>query len=261
MTPDDLFPGADRFPPPDAAYDAQFRDLTPEDDEADEKVGFTVSRRNRLDQCRWLLGHYPGCGTAETRRRVRRRLALSLVTIFLFLSVTDDLVAGAGARDAAPADKPRPRQTAKRAGDTHVGSHLQAANPRVADIRPAANAGKSPNRRGPARPVQRRPRRPGKWLVTAYCPCPSCCGGARGSGQGITASGRPVTANGGRFVAAPGNVPFGTLIDIPGYGRVPVLDRGGAIRGRRLDVYFPRHALALAWGARRLAVKVHRKGL
>src|SRR5207249_4688799 len=35
--------------------------------------------------------------------------------------------------------------------------------------------------------------------VTAYCPCPKCCGP---DAQGITASGRRVSQNGGKFVAA-----------------------------------------------------------
>ena len=71
------------------------------------------------------------------------------------------------------------------------------------------------------------------WMVvTAYCPCPKCCG--KGA-TGITASGRPVTAAGGHFVAAPAAFAFNTRLRVPGYdgGRpVPVLDRGGAIQRR-----------------------------
>ena len=88
--------------------------------------------------------------------------------------------------------------------------------------------------------------------VTAYCPCKKCCG--KWSKYRTTASGAPVTANGGRFAAADRSVPFGTMVAIPGYngGRaVPVLDRGGAIKGRRLDVFFPTHAAAREFGRRR----------
>jgi 3D (Asp-Asp-Asp) domain-containing protein len=88
--------------------------------------------------------------------------------------------------------------------------------------------------------------------VTAYCPCAKCCGRYA---DGITASGQPVTANRGRFVAADRSLPFGTLVSVPGYneGRpVPVLDRGGAIRGNHLDVFFPTHAEALRWGRQTL---------
>jgi 3D (Asp-Asp-Asp) domain-containing protein len=92
--------------------------------------------------------------------------------------------------------------------------------------------------------------------VTAYCACKKCCGPRA---AGITASGRPVTYNGGRFVAADKAFSFNTKLLIPGYGEgqaVPVLDRGGAIKGNKLDVYFPTHAEARQWGRRMIPVTV-----
>lgn len=62
---------------------------------------------------------------------------------------------------------------------------------------------------------------------------------------------------GDRFVAAAPEVPPGTLFSIPGYNRgfpVPVLDRGGAIQGKGLDVFFPTHREALEWGVKYLRV-------
>ena len=93
-------------------------------------------------------------------------------------------------------------------------------------------------------------------LVTAYCPCPKCCGK---HAAGLTASGRPITDNYGHFVAAPASLPFGSKVTVPGYngGRpVPVYDRGGLIKGNRLDVFFPTHDAARAWGRRWVAVTV-----
>jgi 3D (Asp-Asp-Asp) domain-containing protein len=92
--------------------------------------------------------------------------------------------------------------------------------------------------------------------VTAYCPCRKCCGP---EAAGITASGRRVSYNGGHFVAADSDVPFHTRLEIPGYfgGKpVPVLDRGGAIKNKRLDVFFPTHEQALKWGRRKVAVTI-----
>jgi 3D (Asp-Asp-Asp) domain-containing protein len=59
----------------------------------------------------------------------------------------------------------------------------------------------------------------------------------------------------GRIVAAPPDIRFETVLDVPGYGRAVVADRGGAIQGRRLDVLFPTHSQARAWGVRFLAVR------
>jgi 3D (Asp-Asp-Asp) domain-containing protein len=104
--------------------------------------------------------------------------------------------------------------------------------------------------------AQRKPRKL-KMRVTAYCACTECCGP---NAQGITASGKPVSHNGGRFVAADTSLlGFGTTLSIPGYysGQpVKVLDRGGAIKGRRLDVFFASHARAKKWGIKELDVTV-----
>lgn len=80
------------------------------------------------------------------------------------------------------------------------------------------------------------------WRITAYCPEKCCCGEYA---DGITSSGAPAK---GKLIAAPKSIPFGTWIDIEGYGYAEVLDRGGAIKGRRLDVFFPTHQEALNWG-------------
>jgi 3D (Asp-Asp-Asp) domain-containing protein len=96
------------------------------------------------------------------------------------------------------------------------------------------------------------------WMeVTAYCPCPKCCGP---KASGVTASGRKVTHNAGKFVAADNNLPFGTRLAIPGYndGRpVEVLDRGGAIKGKKLDLFYPTHEQALQWGRKWVAVTIY----
>lgn len=93
--------------------------------------------------------------------------------------------------------------------------------------------------------------------VTAYCACPKCCGPRA---QGITASGRRVTFNGGRFVAADTRLlKFNTKLLIPGYAAgqpVQVVDRGGAIKGNKLDVFFASHEDARRWGRQRLWVTV-----
>lgn len=72
------------------------------------------------------------------------------------------------------------------------------------------------------------------------------------NGRGTNgASGRPVFPG---MIAAPKHIPFGTKIDIEGMGVHEVADRGGAIKGNRIDVWYGRgdEALdkALKWGMR-----------
>lgn len=93
--------------------------------------------------------------------------------------------------------------------------------------------------------------------VTAYCACKKCCGP---NAIGLTASGRSVSYNAGRFVAADTSVlPFGTKLVIPGYHSqepVEVIDRGSAIKGNKLDVFYPSHEEALRWGRQTIRVTV-----
>lgn len=94
-------------------------------------------------------------------------------------------------------------------------------------------------------------------IVTAYSPDERSCGK---SADGITASGMSVWTNGMKLVAADTSVlPMKSVISIPGYNHgkpVPVLDRGGAIKGNRLDVLFPTHETARKWGRQKLTVVV-----
>ncbi len=94
--------------------------------------------------------------------------------------------------------------------------------------------------------------------VTAYSPDARSCGIWA---DGYTASGKSVETNGGFLVAADTKLlPFGTLVAIPGYNDgkpVPVLDRGGAIKGQKLDLLYPTHERALKWGRQHLEVVVY----
>lgn len=94
-------------------------------------------------------------------------------------------------------------------------------------------------------------------LVTAYTPGERSCGKWA---DGVTASGYSVWTNGMKLVAADTRLlPFGTIVSIPGYDHgkpVPVLDRGGKIKGRHLDVLYSSRHRALDWGVKHLTVTV-----
>ena len=108
--------------------------------------------------------------------------------------------------------------------------------------------------------VEKAAEQPSEWRtvrmrVTGYCPCPKCCGEYS---DGITANGHRIRP-GDTFVAADKRYAFGTEMIIPGYSNsqvVKVLDRGGAIRGNKLDAFFPTHQAALEWGVKYLDVQV-----
>ena len=95
--------------------------------------------------------------------------------------------------------------------------------------------------------------------VTSYAPDAACCWPYDGT---TTASGRSVTTNGGHLVAADTNlIPFNYMVRVPGYDHgkaVPVLDRGEAIHGYRLDVLLPTFYQAQNWGHKILSVRVYR---
>ena len=91
--------------------------------------------------------------------------------------------------------------------------------------------------------------------VTAYCPCSKCCGQYA---DGMTACGYKIQPT-DTFVAADKRYSFGTEMIVPGYSSsraVKVLDRGGVIKGNRLDVFFHSHQQALEWGVKYLDVQV-----
>ena len=87
--------------------------------------------------------------------------------------------------------------------------------------------------------------------TTAYCACAACCG----KSDGITASGARATA--GRTIAAPRTYAFGTEIEIDGNIYI-VEDRGGAIKGNRIDIFFDSHSAANNYGRRTVEGKVYK---
>ena len=111
-------------------------------------------------------------------------------------------------------------------------------------------------------------------VVTGYCKCRKCCGWRRTwYGKPVVASGSSegkrkkvgVTARGtkaktGTIAADTSRYPFGTIMYIPGYGYGRVEDRGGAITGDHIDLFFKSHKQALQWGKKTLPVKVWPRG-
>ena len=84
----------------------------------------------------------------------------------------------------------------------------------------------------------------GTFKISAYCHCSKCCG----KSDGITATGTKVQAN--RTIAVdPKVIPLGSQVIIDGQTYTYVAeDTGGAIKDKKIDLYFPTHREALNWG-------------
>lgn len=92
----------------------------------------------------------------------------------------------------------------------------------------------------------------GKFTInaSAYTAAADECG----KSDGITASGVKVKEN--RTLACPPQFPFGTKIQIEGYGTYVCEDRGGAIKSNHVDIYMETKAQAFAFGRRNLVAEV-----
>jgi len=81
-------------------------------------------------------------------------------------------------------------------------------------------------------------------VATAYCLA------------GITATGTHTAP--GTVAVDPSVIPLGSRLYVTGYGPGRALDTGGAIRGRRIDVWFASCARAMQWGRRTVTVTFSR---
>ena len=94
----------------------------------------------------------------------------------------------------------------------------------------------------------------GEFKLTAYCSCSICCGrwahnrpvDEYGNEIVIGSSGRTLTA-GYSIAVDPTVIPYGTVIVIDGK-EYEAQDCGGAIKDKRIDVYFDSHEEALEFG-------------
>ena len=92
--------------------------------------------------------------------------------------------------------------------------------------------------------------------VTAYCNCGKCCSYEPGKRKNVgqTASGTQTRI--GTVAADPEVLPLGSVVYVPGYGWGRVEDKGGAIKGNKLDLWFTNHEAARKWGRKRIPVKI-----
>lgn len=93
--------------------------------------------------------------------------------------------------------------------------------------------------------------------ATAYTAGPESTGKNPGHpAYGITYSGLPVKL--GVVAVDPRVIPLGSIVWVEGYGLAVAADTGSAIKGKRIDVYFPDVRTAMQWGRKDVRVAVLR---
>lgn len=95
-------------------------------------------------------------------------------------------------------------------------------------------------------------------IVTAYAPFDNKSGICNNGDPTSTATG--TYPKKGTLAADPARLPYGTQIEIPGYGPGIVEDTGGALRNDkenlRIDVYMDTYEEAMAWGRQELIIQI-----
>lgn len=81
-----------------------------------------------------------------------------------------------------------------------------------------------------------------------------------GSGSGITATGINLKKHPNSKVIAvdPKVIPLGSKVYVPGYGTAIAGDTGGAIKGKKIDVFISSKKKAIQWGVKTITIKVYK---
>jgi N-acetylmuramoyl-L-alanine amidase len=76
--------------------------------------------------------------------------------------------------------------------------------------------------------------------------------------SGVTATGINLKGNPDKKVISvdPNVIPLGSKVYVEGYGTAIAGDTGGAIKGKKIDVFVPSQAKALEWGRKQVSVKI-----
>jgi 3D (Asp-Asp-Asp) domain-containing protein len=76
--------------------------------------------------------------------------------------------------------------------------------------------------------------------------------------SGVTANGTDLNEFPYAKVIAvdPNVIPMGSVVYVPGYGYAVAADRGGAIKGNRIDLYMEDYSSAINWGRKNVTITI-----
>ncbi|USK85229.1 G5 and 3D domain-containing protein [Peribacillus asahii] len=94
----------------------------------------------------------------------------------------------------------------------------------------------------------------GKEIYVSSTAYTASCNGC----SGVTATGMNLKSNPHAKVIAvdPNVIPLGSKVHVEGYGYAVAADKGGAIRGNKIDVFIPSKSEAYRWGVKRVKVRI-----
>ncbi|MFJ8248115.1 ubiquitin-like domain-containing protein [Peribacillus asahii] len=94
----------------------------------------------------------------------------------------------------------------------------------------------------------------GKEIYVSSTAYTASCNGC----SGVTATGMNLKSNPHAKVIAvdPNVIPLGSKVHVEGYGYAVAADKGGAIKGNKIDVFIPSKSEAYRWGVKRVKVRI-----
>lgn len=121
-----------------------------------------------------------------------------------------------------------------------------------ADLRQAGERLKTLSEK--ARQFERRYKGTMTVIATAYCNSPICINVAKWN-DGITATGTVATTQ--TIAVDPKVIALGSIVYIEGMGWYKAEDKGGAIKGNRIDIFMGDYKKAREFGRKKVRVKVY----
>jgi 3D (Asp-Asp-Asp) domain-containing protein len=105
-----------------------------------------------------------------------------------------------------------------------------------------------------SKPIVQTPKKSTKVITVKATAYTASCKGC----TGITKTGFNLKANPNKKIIAvdPTVIPLGTIVHVEGYGKAIAADIGGAIKGKRIDVFIPTKKAAINFGVKRLKVTI-----
>lgn len=140
-------------------------------------------------------------------------------------------------------------ETAEQSEDKVIAVGTKQTSPKIEKVSAASSADNLASDT-----VSRSNESTGKVLTVSSTAYTASCSGC----SGHTATGVNLKNNPDAKVIAvdPNVIPLGSKVHVEGYGYAIAADTGSAIKGKKIDVFFPEKSAAYRWGNKQVTIKV-----